>query len=76
MSERRTVHVKLLKEAVDVWRPVEADHLRGDEYRLTGPIPEGEVWAFQPGEVVCCRAQLFPDGTTAIVALARVENDA
>jgi hypothetical protein len=42
------VYIALLDEGVDVWRPVNAEHVGGDLYRLTGEIPDGEVWALLP----------------------------
>jgi Periviscerokinin family len=56
--------------------PVDAEHVRADEYALHGPIPEGEVWQFQPGDVVRCRAWTFSDGSSGLVAFARVQRDA
>jgi len=54
MSRTTTVYVTLLDEGVDVWRPVQAEHLGGDLYRLTGERPDDEVWPFSPGDVVRC----------------------
>jgi hypothetical protein len=76
MRETRQIYVALLDEAVPVWRPVEAERLPEDEYRLIGPIPESEVWEFQPGDVIRCRPRTFADGTTALVAVERVSRDA
>jgi hypothetical protein len=75
MTARIRVYVALLDEGVGVWRPVEATHVRDDEYLLAGPVPEGETWQFQPGEVVRCRDRTFSDGTTGLSAFARVERD-
>ena len=49
-----TVYVELLHEGVDVWRPVQAEHLGGNLYRLAGDKPADEVWAFAVGDVVKC----------------------
>lgn len=76
MKEERSVYVALLEEGVDVWRPVAAEHVRGDEYRLCGPTPEGEIWEFQPGDVVRCQQRTFSDGASGLVAIARVERNA
>src|SRR5690349_3186802 len=72
VNARRTVDVHLPSEAVHVWRPVQSDHLGRDEFRLIGPVPEDEVWGFQPGEVFRCRDQVFADGTVDLAAFARV----
>jgi hypothetical protein len=43
------IYVYLLEEGVDVWRPVQARALGGDEFEILGPVPEDEVWEFPPG---------------------------
>jgi hypothetical protein len=75
MSQRK-VYVALLDEGTDVWRPVDAEHVREDEYLLCGPIPEGEVWEFQPGDVVHCRKRTLSNGSTELVAFSRAQHDA
>jgi hypothetical protein len=67
------VYVALLDEGVEVWRPVDAEHVADDEYVLSGPVPEGEAWEFQPGDVVRCRARTFSNGTTGLVASAQAQ---
>jgi hypothetical protein len=62
------IHVELLDEGTQVWRPAKARRLANDLYQLLGPVPEDEVWAFQPGDVVRCRRQTFADGTAGPVA--------
>ena len=76
MTERVTILIKLLDEAVDVWRLVDAARGGDGEYRVLGQIPDGEVWAFQPGDVVRCRNRDFADNKTGLVAFARVQHDA
>lgn len=48
------IFVKLLDEAVDVWRPVKAVHLDGQTYRIVEqPYDrETETWEFVPGTTV------------------------
>ena len=53
-----TIHVELLDEGVECWRPVEAEHLVAEVYRITGASPAGETWAFNKGDVVRCRPYL------------------
>ena len=57
MSEPKTVYVKLLDEDVATWRPVQAEHIGGNRYRLTGEQPDGEVWPFVAGDIVKCKMQ-------------------
>ena len=76
MNKAHRVYVALLDEGVECWRPVDAAHVREDEYVLGGPVPDDEAWEFQPGELVRCREHRFSDGGTALVAFARVQPDA
>lgn len=62
------VHVGLLKEGTHAWRPVEACHVRGSTYELTGVVPDGEAWQFQPGESVECVPHVFQGGEQGLVA--------
>ena len=50
------VYVALPQENVDVWRPVLAEPLGGNTYRI---LPQEydrdvEAWAFEPGDSVIC----------------------
>lgn len=65
------VHVRLLNESVDVWRPVAAEALSEHVFRLAGePVPNDEVWAFEPGDEVVVE-QRERDGALVRVAVAR-----
>ena len=47
------VHVRLLDEGTDVWRPVGAERMGETTYRLADDaIPADERWSFQPGDIV------------------------
>ena len=66
-----TVYVPLLDEGVDgVSRPVAADSVGPMIYRLLGTVPDGEKWAFQPGDLVCCEERWLNEGGWQIVAVA------
>ncbi len=56
MSTAEEIYVYLLDESVDVWRPVRAEHLGGDLYRIVSQPydPEIESWQFEPGDSVVC----------------------
>ena len=72
MGQQNTVriYVKLEGEGTDVWRPVEADHLSGDEYQiLSDRTDESEIWQFDTDDVVRCRKRIM-DGETCLVAFA------
>ena len=68
-----TVYVELLGEGITVWRPVEAEVLPGDRYRLrAGPDYDAavETWAYGPGTVVRCRQQDLGSGPVPVVVEA------
>ncbi len=56
MSNRVTIYVLLLNEGIDVWRPVQAEHLHGNIYRIMAQQYDRttELWQFEPGDVVLC----------------------
>ena len=64
MSETTDIYVSLLDEGVDVRRPVEAEHLHDDVYRITATVYDREVeaWQFEPGDVVVCELRQSSDG--------------
>ncbi len=49
-----TIFVRLLGEGIDCWCPVEAANEGAERYRITGPMPDGDEWEFEPGELVVC----------------------
>ena len=63
-----TIFVSLLDEGVDVWRPVSAEHIRDEVYRIVGepPDPEDEKWEFLLGELVRCRQQTLSGGISLV----------
>jgi len=58
----KTVYLELLEEGTKCWRPVQAEHLNGELYRIVGQKPEGEVWPFSVGDIVKCRKHTFQNG--------------
>ena len=56
MANITQLYVALLHEGVDVWRPVQAERLSDNTYRiLDQPYDRGiESWQFEPGDVVIC----------------------
>jgi hypothetical protein len=48
-----TIHVRLLDEAIPVWRPVKAKRLRGNTFLIVEQeVPDFEEWEFLPSMVV------------------------
>jgi hypothetical protein len=66
------IYVKLLDEGVDVWRPAEAIKIDVNIYRLCGPVPDGEVWKFQPGTHVRCEERWFSGGICHLTAVEQI----
>ncbi len=58
------IFVSLLDEAVDVWRPVQAEHLYDNVYKITDQPYDREVetWQFEPGDEVVCELIESSDG--------------
>jgi hypothetical protein len=61
------MHMPLLNEAADVWRPVEVTPLVGGVYRVEGIMPADEEWAFPPGTVVDVKWRTFSDGEKRLI---------
>lgn len=72
-----TVYVYLLDEGVDVWRPIQAKHLGGDEFEImsVNPDPESESWQFHTGDRVRCKLKRFHEGE-GLVAYELVQRSA
>lgn len=70
------IHVRLLDEGVDVWRPVRARRLPSGVYELAAdPVPADEVWEFEPGAQVTTKHRLL-DQKRAIIAVSRSQKRA
>jgi hypothetical protein len=70
-EETHTIYVYLEDEGVDVWRPVQAVRTGESTFQILGPIPEYEVWQFQPGENVCCNERVFEGGSKVLCTVGR-----
>ena len=73
-EEHPTIYVYLENEGTDVWRPVLAEHLKTNVYRITADVeePEDEQWQFKTGEVVRCESKVLSDAEISMVAIERV----
>ena len=72
-----TIYIYLLDEGTDVWRPVSAERVHDDIYRVTGTPPDGtETWEFATGDTVRCREQSLASGERRLVTYERVTHDA
>ncbi len=75
MAPAKEILVALIGEGVDVWRPVEAERINSEAWRIIGtnPDPEGEVWEFTHGELVRCEHRTFEGGSSGLVASEKLE---
>ena len=64
-----TIHMPLLNEGTDVWRPVNATQLSAATYRIEGEMPDDEEWAFPPGTIVRGVHKTSGDGRVRITAV-------
>ncbi len=61
------ISVYLLDEGVDCWRPVDAELISDNTYRIVGAPPDDtEIWQFKTGELVRCKVRRL-SGDSAIV---------
>ena len=70
------IYIYLKNEGTDVWRPVEAESVSGDVYRIVSinADPEDEHWEFGTGELVRCESRVFSGGKTGLVAVEGLSN--
>lgn len=59
------IFVRLLDECVEVWRPVKADRIASDRFRIAEQAydPGTERWEFEPGDEVICELVEADDGS-------------
>ncbi len=64
MSGEVQIYVGLLDEGVEVWRPVQTEHVYGNVYRILDQPYDREIeaWQFEPGDTVVCELIESADG--------------
>jgi len=75
MAARTQVYIKIGAKAGPAWRPVDAEPLGRDLYRIVGsnPSPAVEPWPFSPGDVVRCEPYELTDSDVILVACEKVD---
>ena len=70
-----TIYVDLPDEAVAVWCPVEAAHIRDDVYEIVqvNDDPADTRWAFATGAWVRCKPWKTREGDEILVAFEEVK---
>ena len=64
-----TIYLPLLNEGTDCWRPVEAEPVGNNCYRILAAKLAEEDWATEPGSIVHCKLHRFSDGSVGLVAI-------
>jgi hypothetical protein len=62
-----TVYLKLRNEGTDVWRPVEAEPIGKNRYKILSHPTEDEDWPVTPGEIVECERRTLSGGDCLVV---------
>jgi hypothetical protein len=72
MSGPTEIFVSLLDEQIDVRRPVQAEHVHDDVYKIIAQPynHEIETWQFEPGDEVVC--ELVDSNEGRILAAMRL----
>ena len=76
MTASVEIYVRLLDEAVDVWRPVRAERIREGTFQISPQAYDRQIetWEFEPGETVVCEQIEFADGVV-LAATSRVADE-
>lgn len=69
------IFVRLLRDGHPLYRPVAAKHVRDDIYEISGSIPDGETWEFQPGQQVECEEDVLFAGGYGMFARRAASTD-
>lgn len=74
MSEMVQIYVNLKEEGVEVWRPVQAEHIEGNIYRIISQPYNNEIetWEFAPNDKVVCEYIIASEGRI-LVATKKAE---
>ena len=77
MSSITQIYVSLLDEGVDVWRPVQAEHVHGNVYRIIEQPYDSSIesWQFVPGDEVFCDVIEVHDGRI-LAAISKTKQSA
>ena len=69
----REIYIPLLNEDIDVWKPVKAEHINGERYKILGAegaVSKSEQWKFLPGTTVFCEYILTNEGNRIFAAVS------
>jgi hypothetical protein len=67
-----TIYVELLNEGVQVWRPVDAEQISADVFKIVAQKDVDEDWDFETGDLVTCEERTLSNGK-ALVAIKKTQ---
>ena len=68
VGKAAVIYLNLVGEGLPVLRSVQAEHVGKDYYLIVEPVPPGERWQFQPGQIVRAQKKNLSNGK-ALVAV-------
>ncbi len=66
MGKPAVIYLNLVGEGLPVLRSVQAEHVGKDYYLIVEPVPPGERWQFQPGQIVRCQKKNLSNGKAMV----------
>lgn len=63
------IYIPLLNDETQSWRPVEAERVGTNTYRVVAFKPEDEEWPVTTNDIVQCKLQKFSDGTQGLAVI-------
>ena len=60
------IYVNLVGEGLALMRPVRAEQLGRDYYRIVEEMPGNETWEFQPGQIVKAKKKNLSSGKALV----------
>jgi hypothetical protein len=75
MTPATKIYVRLVDESVDVRRPVTAERIAGDRFRVADQSHDRGVerWEFEPGDEVLCTLVSSANGPAFLAATRRAQ---
>ena len=77
MADERQIYIRVTGSRGPAWRPVEAERIEGDVYRITGSATpaSGESWEFASQDLVRCKPYELTDDDVVMVAFEKVGSE-
>lgn len=67
---KEQIYIYLLNEGTDVWRPVDAELIEENIYKiLSKNTDSSEEWQFSTNDIVECEDKIFQNGDKGLIAV-------